>query len=618
MTMVRQPRIQVAATLFFVLQAVAMPVAFAQMPVANGAVNSASFATPDQPHGKLARGGIFSLFGVSMSNATERAASFPLPTTLGGTEVEVTISGVTRKAILLFASLGQINAILPSDLPAGPGSLRVLANGQVSEPLAVEVVNHSFGIYSLRSSGNGPGVITDPLDPNPSTAPNTVLRSAHAGEPWDLWGTGLAALEASDAEAPQLADRTDVDAKVLVAGEEAQIVYRGRSPCCAGLDQIRFLVPAGIEGCCIPVQVVVEGVRSNVVTMSIANEGRVCSSDLIGGLTDMFQGDVIDGGGLAATRVVTFTKPTEGEIFELVTGWFVKYRVDGLILDPCFNGGTGEALPSGPCVVARSDGTVIAFDLEGNELGRVKRDGLATSAAARLNQTPAVSLDRLSNVALEQMQALESPHKDQVAVRPLDAGPAFTLEGPNGSWPVPFTASGNYSAVLSMGKFNGQPNGVFQDGQYRFLGQGGADVGAFSVDFPVHSLFKWTNKEQALPEILRHEPLRVEWSGGGSPFDRVAVDGTSISVSPSFVSSGFSCSLEYSSGAYTIPASVLRWMPSSSASGGVGSLTVSGTAAEFVSIPGLDSAGIAYQDGTSLFVPYGGEGEALPAQSAQK
>lgn len=43
------------------------------------------------------------------------------------------------------------------------------------------------------------------------------------------------------------------DLQALVGGRLARIVYAGRSGCCAGMDEIVFEVPAGIEGCNVPV-----------------------------------------------------------------------------------------------------------------------------------------------------------------------------------------------------------------------------------------------------------------------------------------------------------------------------------------------------------------------------
>jgi Lamin Tail Domain len=65
--------------------------------------------------------------------------------------------------------------------------------------------------------------------------------------------------------------------EVTFGGQAATVLYKGRSGCCSGVDQIRFRVPAGISGCYIPVSLTVEGVVSNTTTMSIATSGSRCS-----------------------------------------------------------------------------------------------------------------------------------------------------------------------------------------------------------------------------------------------------------------------------------------------------------------------------------------------------
>jgi hypothetical protein len=43
------------------------------------------------------------------------------------------------------------------------------------------------------------------------------------------------------------------------------------------LDQINFIVPAGVEGCAVPVVVQTDYAFSNYVTMAISADGAACS-----------------------------------------------------------------------------------------------------------------------------------------------------------------------------------------------------------------------------------------------------------------------------------------------------------------------------------------------------
>jgi len=57
-----------------------------------------------------------------------------------------------------------------------------------------------------------------------------------------------------------------------------EIVYRGRSGCCAGVDQIIFRVPDGVAGCYLPVAVKIGQSLSNTATLPVtAAPSRECS-----------------------------------------------------------------------------------------------------------------------------------------------------------------------------------------------------------------------------------------------------------------------------------------------------------------------------------------------------
>lgn len=77
---------------------------------------------------------------------------------------------------------------------------------------------------------------------------------------------------------PLPGDLRGVDVEVFVGGIPATIVYRGRSGCCAGLDIVRFATPESVDGCYVPVVVVVDGVSSNFTTLPVSPSGGTCST----------------------------------------------------------------------------------------------------------------------------------------------------------------------------------------------------------------------------------------------------------------------------------------------------------------------------------------------------
>ena len=251
-------------------------------------VNAASFSTAGLPNGSIAQGSLFTVFGSGMGPTDiVHVPDFPLPEELGGTSVQVMVGGQTVDCFMIFSRADQIAAILPSSTPVGDGTLSVTYNGQASSTIPIKVVPHSFGIFARNSAGTGPGVY---LNANDQSSSNSVLNTAKPGEYWDIWGTGLGPLLntlPADEAVGALPGNLPYDVQVLVGNQFAQGDYHGRSGCCVGVDQVRFVVPSGITGCYVPVAVVVNGVTSNFTTMAISQNGGPCSDPASGISSDI-------------------------------------------------------------------------------------------------------------------------------------------------------------------------------------------------------------------------------------------------------------------------------------------------------------------------------------------
>ena len=139
-------------------------------------VNSASFA-PGEP---LAPGSIAAGFGASLAPDVFIASALPLPTSLGGTSVEVTDSqGVTRLAELFFASPGQINYLVPPETAFGPATVTVRTAAGAAILGEVEIVRIAPALYTANSSGNGLAAalfLRVAQDGTQTTTPPTVGR----------------------------------------------------------------------------------------------------------------------------------------------------------------------------------------------------------------------------------------------------------------------------------------------------------------------------------------------------------------------------------------------------------------------------------------------------------
>jgi uncharacterized protein (TIGR03437 family) len=95
----------------------------AQPTVSVPALSSAVARGQGLPGSGVAQGSIFSIYGSGLGPATWiEANQFPLPTTLGGTSVMVTVQGTSVPVIVLGADSTQVNALLPSNTPIGNGT----------------------------------------------------------------------------------------------------------------------------------------------------------------------------------------------------------------------------------------------------------------------------------------------------------------------------------------------------------------------------------------------------------------------------------------------------------------------------------------------------------------
>jgi uncharacterized protein (TIGR03437 family) len=246
---------------------------------AGGVVNAASNAPLGT--GAIAQGSFVTIYGANIGPATGvSATSLPLSSSLGGVTVAVTpASGFAAPSLIAYptyVSAGQINAILPSKTPVGLENVTVTYNGVTSQPVPIQVVSSSFGIFTANF-GSGPAAVIDVSTNNPFLS---ATNAARPGDVLELFGTGLGPVNAPDNDAPGGAiSPPGITVQVVVGGQAIPPIYAGRSPQFPGEDQINFqLPPAGqvAGGCSVSISVVVNGVTSNTATLPIAANGGAC------------------------------------------------------------------------------------------------------------------------------------------------------------------------------------------------------------------------------------------------------------------------------------------------------------------------------------------------------
>lgn len=246
----------------------------------NGVVNAASYLTAAFPNYGLARGSLFLVFGTALGPQTLVAATFPLPTSdgLAGTRVLLASGGYSAACPMVYTSLTQVAALVPSNAPEGDATLVVSYQNLASVSVPVHVVHSAFGVFTLNQAGSGPAVVQNFVSQT-STPVNTLTTSAHPGQTMILWGTGLGPAN-GDETAGALPGSLPFLDNLFVGGQTASVRYAGRSGCCAGVDQIVFDVPPGVTGCYVPVGIQTGGVLSTFGTISVSATGNECDDPL--------------------------------------------------------------------------------------------------------------------------------------------------------------------------------------------------------------------------------------------------------------------------------------------------------------------------------------------------
>ncbi len=488
-------------------------------------------------------------------------SSFPIPSTLGGTSVKVVAGGQTLNAPMFYTIAGQVAAIMPSDTPVGLAAVTVTFNGVSSAPQNVQVVANTFGIFAVNQQGNGPGVITDA-----NYKPFLATAAARPGDVAIIWGTGLGPVTFGDTGPPQATDMTSIPVQVYVGGKVAKIMYRGRSGCCAGLDQIVLAIPAGVEGCSVPLVVRINNVVSNTTSMPISSSANhVCS----------------DPNGISSTDLLALLgKPN------FSFGGVTLIRSTNVNSLPPPFGGTSTT-----------------------DIGSASFINYASSSFGGLTgsfQQPAIGSCSVTTLS----SASGSPPIPTFTG--LDAGPAISVTGPKGQKQLPQSAQqkGFYSATLSSGTPPAPTVTYLDAGSYAINnGSGGADVKGFSVNMNVSAPLTWNElNTSGNTAIDRSSPYTVTWSGG-APGTLVEITGNSIVVGPPAVVATFLCFAPQEALKFTIGPDVLLQLPPSTViSAGGFSISTSSLAVGNVSnpvkftAPGLDygSANSLVQNSTNV------------------
>ncbi len=439
------------------------------VPKITGVQNNYSYLTPGLPNYGIAPGTLFIIKGATLASATSVSAlqdpSVGIPTLLNGASVSVTVGGVTTTPGIYYAIATQIAAVLPSNTPAGTGTVTVTYAGAASNAQSIVVVPTALGLDTYYGTGSGLGVAT-----NATTGTlYSYTNSIPPGTTVVLWGSGLGSTGDSDTKNTSTPHAVSNPPTFYVGGVQVAPAYAGRSVY-PGVDQINLTIPTNAPtGCGISV-VAVSGsgssaIVSNNITLPIGN--GVCSDPLLG-----YNGNQLSGGSTQATNVniggVSIGQSTspQGEMT------FVSASFDNIVT-PAGSSAPNSVVSLGSCFVS----------------------------------TPAGGGGPIPTIT------------------GLDAG-TITVTGPAGSQPL--TEVANPLTNAPTGAYSAQVANSFlppTGGAFTFTGSGGKDVGSFTASLSFGNILTWTNMS-SITTVSRATGQNITWSGG-TPSSTVYVTGSS-------------------------------------------------------------------------------------------
>lgn len=513
--------------------------------------NAASNIPPGLPNAGIAQGAIFSVYGSGLGPANLVIATSPFQlTTLSGTSVSVTVGTTSVDALMYYTSAGQVAALLPSNTPTGTGTITVTYNG-ASAQSPITVVANNLGIFTIDSTGGGPAIVTypdyslvSPVKASNCGGPGTTCGAANPGDALILWATGLGPAS-SDGAAGLGQPMPDIPLKLWLGGVQIKPSYQGRSGCCVGEDQIVFTVPTNVPtGCAVPLLVQIGDQISNNTLIPVANGTRACP--------------------LVSP---TFSSLNAQQIEQLVIAGPIAFADIGL----AHNSQGGGAFAD----VARFQFLKATSYVPGTQPFFVSWiDDPPLNACIVFNNT---------NPGFNVPFAAKSP---------LDAGPSFTVTGPNGSMTVPANG-GKRDKLNTTGAF-------VTPGTYTITGDGGADVRAVNASITIPAAATLTSPANN-GTATRANEMTITWSGGSGNV-RIYVN----SCLDSACNNGAVavCDAPASLGTFNIPPYILQALPAGNFAGVV---LDSYSSASF-SATGLDAGTVATHSDLGGFGAFWGSG----------
>ena len=226
-------------------------------------LNAASYLA-----GPVAPGEVVTLSGAGIGPATpQQPHGSATSAVLGG--VSVLFDGTPSP--LLYAAPDQINLVVPYEVYGKPATqLQVTRQGETLAALPVSVTDAAPAIFTLDSSGVGPGAIL-----NQDSTVNTPSSPADKGSVISVYAAGAGQTDPPGADgqiAGDVLSKPLLHVSVQIGGLSAEVQYAGAAPALvAGVLQVNCVVPPNSpSGSIVPIVITVGQASSQPgVTLAI-------------------------------------------------------------------------------------------------------------------------------------------------------------------------------------------------------------------------------------------------------------------------------------------------------------------------------------------------------------
>jgi uncharacterized protein (TIGR03437 family) len=228
--------------------------------VSSGGVVGIFSAGPNQP---LSPGGYATIYGTNLSQGTNTATKTPFGVQLGGTSV--ILGG--KQLPLSYASGGQVNVVVPYDVPVNTTQQLVVQNGgAISIPQAVVIAAAQPAILSP----NGVAYIYVEAPDGTALPPNSAVT---AGDTITLYCSGLGAVNppvTAGSPAPSSTLSETVNPVTAMIGQTpATVLFAGLAPGWVQLYQVNVRIPTGLPSGKAELTLEVSGQQSAPVSITV-------------------------------------------------------------------------------------------------------------------------------------------------------------------------------------------------------------------------------------------------------------------------------------------------------------------------------------------------------------